>query len=432
MGNEQNKTKNDIAWETLFERYQILEQVSKHGLFEIESRQINEERQSRLMAKFDHHVNLPAIFKKNKLSILPISRSRYVIGNFDTHLKVKYNSNIEEIYVDFPEEIESIDYSNLYSENSALNCAFNAGIIEDLVDETVSYTLSGRMSTGNFSFSIRKLTEGTSTINVNNSQCEIDAGFESENYLVLVEAKNHTVDDFLIRQLYYPYRLWLSKVSKQVIPVLMTYSNDMFSFFIYKFEDDYDYNSLVLLEQKNYVIDSEQIHSSDVINILYHVEVKAQTTDIAFPQADKFERIIDLLSLLFEKDLTKDEITENYQFDVRQTQYYTDACRYLRLVHKENRYSTKETEIIFSLTDEGKDILRRRHKIKYFELIKKIIENPIFYKVFKLAVNNGEIPSKQEVCQIMLESNLGINKTTIERRSTTVRKWIEWIWSQID
>ncbi|NET05859.1 MAG: translation elongation factor [Symploca sp. SIO2B6] len=430
MSNEQKKTKNDIAWETLFEKYQILEQVSKHGLFEIDSSTINQERESRLMAKFDHYVNLPAIFKENKLSILPISRSRYVIGNFDTHLKVEYDNNIEEISVDFPEHIESIDYSNLYSENSALNCAFNAGVIGDLVDEPVSYTISGRMSTGNFSFSIKNLVTGTSTINVKNSQCEIDAGFESENYLIIVEAKNYAVDDFLIRQLYYPYRLWSSKVSKQVVPVLMTYSNDVFSFFIYKFKNDYDYNSAFLLKQQNYVIDSEQIQLSDVNDIFGQLKLMAETTDIPFPQADSFERIIDLLSLLFEKDLTKDEITENYQFDVRQTQYYTDACRYIGLVNKNKNYSTKEK--FFSLTDEGKNILKKRHQLKYLELIKKILEKQIFYKVFELAVNTGEIPSKQEVCQLMSASNLGINETTIKRRSTTVRNWINWIWSQID
>ncbi|NEP00233.1 MAG: translation elongation factor [Symploca sp. SIO2E9] len=428
MNNEQKKTKNDIAWETLFEKYQILEQVSKHGLFEIESSKINQERESRLMAKFDHYVNLPAIFKDNNLSILPISRSRYVIGDFDTYLKVEYDSNIEEITVDFPEHIESIDSSNLYSENSALNCAFNAGIIGDLVDEPVSYTLSGRMSTGNFSFSIRNIVTGTSTINVKNSQCEIDAGFESDNYLVLVEAKNYSVDDFLIRQLYYPYRLWSSKVSKQVVPVLMTYSNDVFSFFIYKFKDDFDYNSPTLLKQKNYIIDSEEIQLSDVSNVFNQVKIVEKITDIPFPQADNFERIIDLLSLLFEKDLTKDEITENYQFNKRQTGYYTNACRYMGLVQKNNSNQEK----IFSLTDEGKDIFKKRHKLKYLELIKKILENQVFYKVFELTANNGELPSESEICQLMLESDLGINEKTIERRSRTVRNWINWIWSQID
>ena len=129
------KTANDRAWETLFETHKILEEVARNGCFEIESAQINKQRQSRLMAKFDHSVNLPDIFRANHLSILPISRSKYVIGNFDTHLKVKYDSEIEVIPFEFPPGIESIDYTNLYSESSALHCAFNIGIIDDLVGE---------------------------------------------------------------------------------------------------------------------------------------------------------------------------------------------------------------------------------------------------------------------------------------------------------
>lgn len=430
MSKLQGKTKNDIAWEKLFEQYRILDEVSLNGTFEIDSSQINEVRESRLMAKFDHSVNLPLIFRNNRLSILPISRSRYVIGKFETYCSVDYKSDIEEIAIEFPDFLESIDYTNLYSESSALNCAFNSGIIDDLIGETSFHTLSGRMSTGTFSFSIRNLIGKESEINVINSQCEIDAGFESENYLVLIEAKNYTVDDFLIRQLYYPYRLWKEKVTKTVLTVLMTYSNDMFSFFIYEFENHLDYNSLILLKQKNYIIDSEQICLSDVNNIFNTVKITTELSNVPFPQADKFERIVDLLSLLVERDLTKDEITENYQFDVRQTQYYTDAGRYIGLIHKDKNCLTKE--ITFSLTEEGNLLLKKRHKFKYLELIKKILEHRIFYRVFELTAAYGDIPSKSEVCQVMSESDLSINETTIGRRSTTVRKWIEWIWSQID
>ena len=62
-------TKNDEAWEKLFERYQILEEVNKNDCFKIQASQINQERESRLMAKFDHVVNLPKIFTFRKYRI---------------------------------------------------------------------------------------------------------------------------------------------------------------------------------------------------------------------------------------------------------------------------------------------------------------------------------------------------------------------------
>lgn len=421
------KTANDRAWETLFERHNILEEVEKNGFFEIESAQINQERESRLMAKFDHSVNLPEIFRDNHLSILPISRSKYVIGKFDTHLKVGYDSKIEVIPVDFPAEIESIDYTNLYSESSALHCAFNIGIIDDLVGEKTAYTVSGRMSTESFDFHINHLANKPYSIKVKNSQCEIDAGFESDNYFVLIEAKNYAIEDFLIRQLYYPYRLWSKKISKKVIPVLMTYSNDVFSFFIYEFSNDQDYNSLSLVKQKKYTIAPEEIQRSDVADVFSNVIVIAEP-DVPFPQADRFERVVDLLSLLLEKDLTQDDITENYEFDRRQTDYYTNAGLYIGLIEKYKNSTTKKST--FRLTSEGKSILLKRPKLKYLDLINKIFAKKVFYLVYELALKQGGIPPEDAICKIISEIRPEIKDTTIRRRCSTVRSWVSWILSQ--
>lgn len=425
-----NKTKNDLAWEQLFNEHKILEEVARNGFFEIKTNEVNKVRESRLMAKFDHYVNLPKIFKDNNLSILPVSRSKYVIGYFKTHCKVQYSNEVEEIPFELPAEIESIDCSSLYSESAALNCAFNSEIIDDLIHEKTFYTISGRMSTEVFDFNIESsLPRSPYPIRVENSQCEIDGGFESENYLLLIEAKNYSVDDFLIRQLYYPYRLWSAKVAKKVLPILMTYSNDVFSFFVYEFIEPSNYNSLRLLEQKNYVVAPENIELNDVSNIFDNLTLVPEPDNIPFPQADKFERVVDLLSLLIVRDLTKEEITENYQFDMRQTQYYTDACRYIKLVNK--YIDTNTGEMTFCLTEEGRYILTKKHKAKFLLLIKKILQQKVFYDVFKWSISYGEIPSTKAVCEIMSRSDLGINDTTIRRRASTVRSWVDWIWSQI-
>ncbi|MGD1714257.1 type II restriction enzyme [Dapis sp. BLCC M172] len=418
-------TKNDEAWEKLFERYQILEEVNKNGCFKIEASQINQERESRLMAKFDHIVNLPKIFKDNKLSILPLSRSQYIIGNFHTHLPVKYHLEIQTIPWQFPREIETIDYTNLYSESSALLCAFNIGIIDDLVRSKTKFTVSGRMSTGIFDFSIKNsINKQLYSINVTNSQSEIDAGFETGDRLILIEAKNYRVEDFLIRQLYYPYRLWSNKISKKVVPVLMTYSNDIFSFFIYEFADISDYNSITLVEQKNYEIASEEIQTSEVDSLLNQIKIIPESQKNTFPQADKFDRIIDLISLLLENDLTPNDITDNYQFDKRQTGYYTSAGKYLGLIEKQEKF--------FILTDEAKYIWRQPHKLKYLKLIETILTHEVFNQAFKLSLETGGILSKEQITKLMSESNLNINNTTIDRRASTVKGWIYWIWSQID
>ena len=40
-----------------------------------------------------------------------------------------------------------------------------------------------------------------------NAQCEIDGGFENDNDVIIMEAKNVINEDFHVRQLYYPFRL---------------------------------------------------------------------------------------------------------------------------------------------------------------------------------------------------------------------------------
>src|SRR6476620_1702745 len=123
----------------------------------------------------------------------------------------------------------------------------------------------------------------------------------------------------------------------------MTYSNDIFSFFIYEFSNDKDYNSLQLITQKNYTIAPEEIQRSDVARVFNNIKV-IEEQKVPLPQANKFERIVYLLSLLLERDLTTDDITENYKFDRRQTDYYTNAGLYIGLIEKD-KSSIKKTNL---------------------------------------------------------------------------------------
>ena len=430
-----DKTKNDDAWEKIFNKYKILDEISTLGYFNINSQAINEFRESRLMAKFDYQTNLPRIFKENQLSILPTSRNSYIIGHFNTHHTVVYDQDIEISSVEAPSHLSTIDYSNIHTENSALSFAFNTGIIGDLLhladNDNPVYTISGRMSAGSFSFTIDNLKDSTRpyTVETNNSQCEIDAGFESSEYLLLIEAKLGEVDNFLIRQLFYPYRLWKNKVNKKVVPILMTYSSSKskFSFFIYEFENHENYNSIKLIEQKDFTIEPESIQEEDITTLFYSIEIKSNFREktVPFPQANTFDRIIDLLTLLQTGEYSKDEITSNYNFTKRQSEYYTSAAIYLGLVCKYKHPITKE--IVYLLTDEANDILLKKYSEKIFFLIRRILENKVFYDVFELTLDIGEIPDIKEVSKIIRQNDHKLSDETTKRRANTVKSWINWI-----
>lgn len=64
-------SKNDVAWEALFENHRILDHIDAEGVYQISASIINELREARLMTKFDHRIKLPSVFKQHELTIQP-------------------------------------------------------------------------------------------------------------------------------------------------------------------------------------------------------------------------------------------------------------------------------------------------------------------------------------------------------------------------
>ena len=421
-------TTNKKAWQLLFEKYNILEEINNNGYFKITAKQINEYREARLMTKFDNSANLPELFKDNKLAILPITSNSYMIAKFQTYQEFEKTEDEEIIKINFPEYIQSLDYNNITSEALAINCAYITQILENFLDEEdLVPTISGKMGSGNFEFKINK-NEGENeyiNVTVQNSRIEIDGGFEGVNSLALIEAKNVISDDFMVRQLYYPYRLWKSKINKPVRPIYMVYSNDIFNVYEYKFENDEDYSSIKLVKNKKYSIEDTDIEIADIEYIFNNIKSYTKEPRIAFPQADSFERVINLCELLSEEPKSKNEITENYAFDERQSNYYTDAGRYLGLISKER----KGRNIIFDLTDTGRKILKLRYKQRQLEYVKLILKHKVFYDYLKLYFKRAEKPLIIDTIDIMKNCDLYNIKSesTYKRRSSTIRGWIEWI-----
>lgn len=63
--------------------------------------------------------------------------------------------------------------------------------------------------------------------------------------------------------------------------------------------------------------------------------------------------------MLYEKtELTRDDITANYDFDVRQTNYYTDAGCYLGLISR----AKTQGVVPYALTDRGQRLFTLKYK----------------------------------------------------------------------
>lgn len=424
-----NKSKNDIAWEKLFEKYRILEKLANNERILISSTEINQFREARLMTKFDHRSQLPKLFIEHKLSILPTSRGTYEIGMFETFCDFN-KEEVEVTSIEFPTFLESIDHKDITSEAIAINCAFVSKILHDFTgEENLLPTVSGRMSSSLFDFTINS-KQNTVNINVENSQIEIDGGFEGDTSLILIEAKNYISDDFLIRQLYYPYRLWSNKITKRVRPIVLTYSNGIFHLREYEFTSPELYNSIQLLHHKKYVVQEGSINIENIQNILERIQV-VEEPELPFPQADSFERIINLCELLKQREfICKDDITQNYDFDRRQTDYYSNAAKYLGLV--EVRSENQQTGCY--LSENGIRIFNLPIIERQLEFVKLILSHSVFKNTLKLYFEKGDVPTKDEIVEIMRNAQLyKINSEhTYKRRASTIISWINWILGLIE
>lgn len=425
------KTQNDGAWESLFEKYDILSRIEADGKYYISASQIKEFREPRLMAKFDHNINLPYIFSDNKLAILPISRGEYVISHFEAYQPFDVLDKTI-VRASLPSNLQSLDANKITSETIAINCAFASGIIADFLGEEELFpTVSGRMGSGKFDFYIQNSkTKRYTDVSVDNSQIEIDAAFEGIHSLSLLEAKIDLSEDFLVRQLYYPFRVWSSRITKKVRPIFLVYSNGVFSLYEYEFQNRSSYNSLILIKHKNYSIEDTCIEISDLLEISRRVQTVAEP-EVPFPQANCFERVINLCELLYSQDLSREQVTEKYAFNIRQTNYYTDAARYLGLVEK---YYEAGRKPVYTLSSLGRRIMGLSYKQKQLAFCELILQHRTFSETFKLWMESGSVPDTELIVHIMKQCNLYRVESldTFERRSTTISGWINWMLGLID
>lgn len=371
------------AWKCLIEKYGIIEQIKKNGVFHIKASQIKEFKEPRLMAKWDSSDSLPEIFKINKINILPDSRSSYVLSDFLLYEEIpELEEHVTQMdHVEIP-EYESIDINNINSEANAINVLILSGILDDFLQTTPNVsTFNGRMGTGKFDFVIDCFSNTQKHIEVNNAQCEIDGGFENDDSVIIMEAKNVVHEDFHIRQLYYPYRLWKTRVTKPIRLVFSIYSNKIYRLFEYRFNDLNDFSSIELVQTKNYSLQDTSITLEDLITVRQDTSVMTNDCqDLAtketppFIQADSLDRVISLLENLYDNPLTTVQIAELMQFDIRQSDYYFNAGRYLGLFIKRNDDGQKLVE----LTALGVRIYKMDYKERQLTLVSLILQHQIF------------------------------------------------------
>lgn len=429
MSSKNEMNVND-AWKALIDKYKIIEHIRKDGVFHIKAAQIKEFKEPRLMAKWDCSASVPSALKSNGLNILPDSRNSYVLGDFLLYKEVpELKEAVNKMdYVELP-DYETIDVNSISSEANAINVLILSGILDDfLEDDGTVETFNGRMGTGEFDFVVDTVRGIKQTISVRNAQCEIDGGFENDNDVIIMEAKNVLNEDFHVRQLYYPYRLWKNKVSKPIRLIFSIYTNMIFRLFEYRFNDENDYSSIELVKTKNYSLQDTTIEIEDLINVKKNTPVRYmdnQDEDLKVPfiQANSFERVISLLENLKDNPMTTEQIAGLMDFDERQSDYYYNAGAYIGLFEK--RQEDKQKKVF--LTKLGEEVFSLNYKQRQLKFVELILQHRIFADCFDMILNNnGEMPDKTVIEKLMREYNV-CNEGQIVRRASSVLGWLKWV-----
>lgn len=378
----------------MIKKYDIENIVKRKGYFQINSKQIKEYKEPRLMAKWDSSDCLPKVLQDKHLNILPESRSSYVMGDFLLYQEIpELKEHVSKMaHVDLP-EYESIDIHHVHSEANAIHVMTLTGILDDFlqVERNVA-TFSGRMGTGNFDFYVDTFYGGKQNIHVSKAQCEIDGGFENDDSVVIIEAKNVVHRDFHIRQLYYPYRLWKEKVKKPIRLVFSVYSNMIYRLFEYRFDEIEDYSSISLVKSKNYSLQDTTITQEDLLNVRRDTEITENDDKdkrkVSFPQANVMEKVISLMENLYHNPMTKQQIAELMNFDERQSDYYYNAGCYLELFQKAENNDRELTRL-------GERVFKMNYKERQLHIVSLILKHKIFADFFDSIINTGSLRIKK-------------------------------------
>ena len=392
---------NSESWDHIFTQRNILSEVEEKGYVDINAEDIKKisGKEARLMAKIDFRENLPQIMSANKLSIMAIKNGLYRIAKNDPFIEVKESLPTKIAELDAPTNIIGIDPFNITSESAALDIAAISCMHEKVFGEESNLVIRGKMRAN------LKFTLGKTSYNVEGVQIEVDGGYESASSIHLVEAKLGYRNNINVRQLLYPQLYWEGKVmrKKYVKSYIFYLQDDIFRFIPYAYDG-----------VKSHAEHSKEKafrfkHPDDTTFSLFNIEVDASKIDttIPFPQADKFDRINDMLIIISKNEpINKDQLEAHFDIVPRQIDYYVNVLKWLKLC--------SEVEDNLILTNDGKQLIKLSFRKRMQDIAKIVFSDPIMN-----AVLDRQIPSAKMFQEYGVESSI-----TIERRLQTVRAWI--------
>ena len=386
------------------------------------------------MTKWDSRKSVPEIFCKNRLGLISTSRKSYRIAPFEVFHKIEPRA-LKSVKIQsrqVPRWMLSLgDDLRERSESGLLSACYASGIISEYANvpqEEILPGIFGRLSTDEMTFTLKGIGQFQGrrvSIACNGVQFEIDACYESPESLLLVEAKNCLLEDFNLRQLYFPWRylhgaIQNANIPKVIRPLFIMRSNEVISILEYRFTKESEMDSIELVSVNRYSFADAEITMDDVQKLLVAIGQTKMADNKTFPQANHMELVIDLCERLYNSPADTDDIAELLNYVKRQGQYYTQAACFLGLVEKPARAG-------YSLTKKGKKIFSLPYKKRQLELAKCFLQYHVFSRCLEYAITKLALPNTSQVSKWIIDDGWPLNGTTPGRRASTVIGWTRWL-----
>ena len=244
---------NSKSWKKIFDDYKILEHDFNKSPFLLSAAQIKRscqrykvtgEKEVRILCKQDSREDRPDVFIKHNLFLLPVKNGYYNIIRGEGYIdipEIKKEIVVYSSKIDFQLDTTKIGDSEMQH----LDYAYAASLIRTFMNDTsLVLTIRGRKFTPEFEFYV-----GKQLIKVSSVQTEVDAGYEGKKQIVLIEAKNFSATNIIVRQLFYPFRQWQEHTKKKVVTLFFdkAHGSEVYSIWRFEFEDPNNYNSIKLV-----------------------------------------------------------------------------------------------------------------------------------------------------------------------------------------
>lgn len=256
---------SSISWQKIFAESGMATHDFNREPFILEASQIKRscqdftgiaEKEVRILCKQDTREDRPQVFIDNNLFILPKKNGSYYIVRGEGYVDVPdITSPIQDYESKLDFELLSSKVGD--SEMQYVDFAYANSLIRTFMnDPSLVLTIRGRKYTPKFSFRV-----GAYQMTSESVQTEVDAGYEGRESIVLIEAKNSSATNTIIRQLYFPFRQWQENTHKTVYPLFFERrfidGETIFYIWQYEFTDIADYNSISLVKSGRFRIVSQ-------------------------------------------------------------------------------------------------------------------------------------------------------------------------------